>query len=200
MANSLLDESETPMKLIERPRFNMNSMEPAATTARLPGWLRVALIGRNPKRTLIRGAVLAVVCYVFFKFYFFTQVILPVRVEGNSMYPTYLNHARNYANKLAYRHSDPKRGDIIVIRMSGEHVMLLKRIVGLPGETIAFANGRLIINGVPIEEPYLKNHSPAPDLDPVTLGPDEYYVIGDNRMNSDRGRINSDRIVGRIIL
>lgn len=175
-------------------------MEPAVATARFPGWLRVVLIGRNPKRTLIRAGVLAVVCFVFFKFYFFTQVILPVEVEGNSMFPTYRDHARNFANKLAYRHADPKRGDVIVIRMSGVHVMYLKRIVGLPGETVAFAHGVLLINGEAIDEPYLKHHAPAPDLPPVTLQPNEYYVIGDNRMNSERGRIDRSRIEGRIIL
>ena len=178
----------------------MNTLEPAATTARFPGWLRVVLIGRNPKRTLIRGAVLAVVCFVFFKFYFFEAIIRPVRIVGNSMFPTYHDHGWNYLNKLAYRHADPLRGDVVGLRMSGEHMMLLKRIVGLPGETVAFENGRLVINGKEIAEPYLKFHSPAPDLDPVRLKPHEYYVIGDNRMNSDRGWIDRDRIVGRVIL
>jgi signal peptidase I len=179
----------------------MNTMEPAAaTSARYGGWLRVALIGRNPKRTLVRAAVLALVCYAFFKFFFFQKIILPVRIEGNSMFPTYRDMGRNYVNKLAYRHTDPQRGDVVGIRMSGEHVMFLKRIVGLPGETIAFVNGRLLVNGTPMDELYMKHHSPAPDLEPVTLGPNEYYVIGDNRMNSDRGRIDRSRIVGRIIL
>ena len=178
-------------------------MEPAATAARFPGWIRVVqivVIGRNPKRTLIRAAVLGVVCFVFFKFFFFEYIARQVRVEGNSMFPTYHDGTRNFINKLAYRHSDPKRGDVVGIRMAGEHEMLLKRIVGLPGETVAFANGKLLINGKEIEEPYLKHHSPAPDLDPVTLKPDEYYVIGDNRMLSDRGRTDRSRIVGRIVL
>lgn len=178
-------------------------MEPAATAARFPGWLRVlkiVAIGRNPKRTLIRAAVLGVVCFVFFKFFFFEQIVRQVRVEGNSMFPTYHDGSRNYINKLAYRHEEPKRGDVVAIKMAGEHEMLLKRIVGLPGETVAFANGKLLINGEAIEEPYLKHHSPAPDLEPETLKPHEYYVIGDNRMLSDRGRVDRDKIVGRIML
>lgn len=178
-------------------------MEPAATAARFPGWLRVfkvVAIGRNPKRTLIRAIVLGVVCFVFFKFYVFEQLIRPVRVDGNSMFPTYHNGARNYINKLAYRHADPKRGDVVAIRMAGEHEMYLKRIVGLPGETVAFAHGKLLINGKEIDEPYLKHHSPAPDLEPVTLKPHQYYVIGDNRMMSERGRVDREKIVGRTIL
>ena len=148
----------------------------------------------------MRASVLAVFCYIFFKFFFFKMVILPVRIEGNSMSPTYHDHGWNYVNKLAYRHSEPQRGDVVSIRMSGEHVMFLKRIVGLPGETVAFEHGILFINGEPMPEPYLKNRSPAPRLAPVTLGPNEYYVIGDNRMNSDQGRIKRERIVGRVIL
>jgi signal peptidase I len=175
-------------------------MEPGATTSRFPRWLRIMLIGRNPKRTLVRAAVLAVVCYVLFKFVVFKFIVLPVRVEGFSMFPTYRDKSRNFINRLAYRHSEPQRGDIIGIRMAGPSVMLMKRIVGLPGETVAFEHGRLLINGEEIAEPYLKNPAPAPRQEAETLGPDEYYVIGDNRMNSDRGRISRDRIVGKIVL
>jgi signal peptidase I len=162
--------------------------------------VRIVLIGRDPKRTLMRAAVLAVFCYVFFKFFFFKMVILPVRIEGNSMFPTYHDHGRNYVNKLAYLHSEPQRGDVVSIRMAGEHVMFLKRIVGLPGETVAFEYGNLIINGKPMLEPYLKFQSHTPRLAPVALGLNEYYVIGDNRMNSERGVISRERIVGRVIL
>jgi signal peptidase I len=196
----VLDESQTTAKLIAICGIEMNNMEPGATATRSPGWLRVVVIGRNPKRTLARAAVLAVFCYIFFKFFVFKLLVLPVRIEGNSMFPTYHDRAVNFVNRLAYRHTDPKRGDVVGIRMAGPSVMLMKRIVGMPGETVAFEHGQLLVNGVPIEEPYMKHHSPAPALDPITLGHDEYYVIGDNRMNSDRGRINRDRIMGRIIL
>ena len=175
-------------------------MEPGASAARFPGWLRVMLIGRKPKRTLIRAIVLAAFCFVFFKFFFFRQIILPVRIEGYSMFPTYRDRGVNFVNRLAYRRSQPQRGDIVGIRMAGPSVMLMKRIVGLPGETIAFENDRLIINGEEMPEPYLKRHSPAPFLPPVKLGSDQYYVIGDNRMNSDAGRIDRDRIMGKILL
>lgn len=178
----------------------MNTMETGATAARLPGWLRIALIGRHPKRTLIRATVLAVFCFVFFKLFVFKVLVLPVRIEGNSMFPTYHDRGINFVNRLAYRHIAPQRGDVVGIRMAGPSIMLMKRIVGMPGETIAFEHGRLVINREQIPEPYLKHHSPAPYLEPVTLGPNEYYVIGDNRMNSDRGRIDRDRIMGKIVL
>jgi signal peptidase I len=180
----------------------MNTMEPAAPApaARFPGWLRVAVIGRNPKRTAIRALVLAVFCFVFFKFFVFKFIVLPVRIEGYSMFPTYHDWGINFVYRLSYRHSLPQRGDVVGIRMAGPSVMLMKRIVGMPGETVAFEHGRLIINGEEMPEPYLKHHSPAPYMRPVKLGPDEYYVIGDNRMNSDQGRIDRDRIMGKVVL
>jgi len=166
----------------------------------MPAWLRIAVIGRKPKRTLVRALVLALFCFVFFKFFVFKYIVLPVRIEGYSMFPTYHDWGINFVNRLAYRHSDPQRGDVVGIRMAGPSIMLMKRIVGLPGETVAFENGKLMINGKQIPEPYLKHHSPAPFMDPVKLGANEYYVIGDNRMNSDQGRIDRDRIMGKIIL
>jgi signal peptidase I len=182
----------------------MNAMEPGvepgATATRTPGWLRIALIGRNPRRTAIRAAVLAVSCFLFFKFLVFQYIVLPVRIEGFSMYPTYHDWGINFINRLAYRHTLPQRGDVVGIRMAGPKVMLMKRIVGLPGETIAFQHGLLFINGQEMPEPYMKHYSPAPYLSPVTLGPNEYYVIGDNRPNSDAGRIERDRIVGKVVL
>jgi signal peptidase I len=178
----------------------MNATDPAVSATRIPGWLRIALIGRSPKRTLVRAAILGVCCYVLFKFFIFRLIVLPVRIEGSSMFPTYHDRGINFVNRLAYRHVAPQRGDVVGIRMAGPSVMLMKRIVGMPGETIAFFHNHLFINGEPMNEPYLKTPSPAPRLAPETLGPDEYYVIGDNRMNSDRGRISRDRIVGKIVL
>jgi len=72
---------------------------------------------------------------------------------------------------------------VVGIRMAGPSVMLMKRIVGLPGETVAFEHGRLIINGEEMPEPYMKNHSPALYTPPVKLGPDEYYVIESTNKN-----------------
>src|ERR1700761_4662405 len=126
----------------------MNTMEAEAPAARFPGWLRVAVIGRNPKRTAIRALVLALFCFVFFKFFIFKFIVLPVRIEGYSMFPTYHDWGINFVNRLAYRHVQPQRGDIVGIRMAGPSVMLMKRIVGMPGETFAFEHGLRIVNVV----------------------------------------------------
>jgi len=179
----------------------MNTMDPSPSpAARSPGWLQIAVIGRNPKRTAIRALIIAVSCFVFFKFFVFRFIVLPVRIEGYSMFPTYHDRGVNFVYRLAYRHTDPQRGDVVGIRMAGPSVMLMKRIVGMPGETVAFDHNRLIINGEEMPEPYMKNHSPVPYMAPVKLGANEYYVIGDNRMNSEQGRIDRDRIVGKVVL
>ena len=168
-----------------------------AETAQSPSWLQRVLIGRNPKRTLVRIVVLVAVSLGLFKF-----VLQPIRVQGSSMLPTYREGGIHFVNRLAYLFHEPRRGDVVAIRMlAGEHVMYMKRIVGLPGETVAFRQGRLYINGQPLAEPYVQlrgywEHEPEP------VGPDQYYVVGDNREMSwddhTKGRPTRDLIVGKI--
>jgi len=174
-------------------------MEANAGAAPAPTWLQRVLIGRKPKRTLVRIAVLVVLSLAVFKF-----VFLPIRVEGGSMLPTYKESGVNFVNRLAYLFHEPRRGDVVAVRLlAGAHVMYMKRIVGLPGETVAFHQGRLYINGKPVEEPYVKfpcnwEHEPQP------VGPDQYYVVGDNRdmpwADHEKGRPTRDRIVGKVLL
>ena len=162
------------------------------------GLVRRVLIGRRPTRTLVRILIwiLIIVCIR-------TYVLLPIRVEGVSMMPTYKEDGINFVNCLAYALKPPQRGDIVAIRYAGRSVMLCKRIVGLPGEIIAFHHGRIEINGEVLDEPYVKkpcNWEHAPER----LGPNEYYVVGDNRsMDFDQhmqGIAVRDKIVGRILL
>jgi signal peptidase I len=169
----------------------------AQSPAALPWWC-VILIGRRPKRTLVRIGVLVGVCFVLFKF-----VLAPVVIRGPSMLPTYRNGQVHVINRLAYRLHEPRRGDVVAIKYSGEHAMLLKRIVGLPGETVAFRRGRLSIDGQTVEEPYVR-YSCNWDMLPVPVGPDEFYVVGDNRSMPweyhKQGRSERRRILGRLLL
>ena len=165
---------------------------------RLPRWVRIVVMGRNPKVTLVRVAILIVTCFVVFKF-----VLLPIRVEGISMLPTYRDRSVNFVNRLAYLRHEPQRGDVVSIRLAGPHVMYMKRIIGLPGETVAFKNGRVLINGEVLDEPYEK--SPCDwNRAPVTLDSDEYFVVGDNRTmpweQHKLGIVHRDHIVGKAIL
>ena len=166
--------------------------------------MRVVLIGRNWKLTLIRLVVLVVTCFIVFRF-----MLLPVRVEGISMLPNYRNGSVNFVNRLAYWRHGPQRGDVVGIRLSDPSikwpsVMYLKRVIGLPGESVAFVNGVVYINGQVLNEPYEKHSDCEWDLPPVKLGPTEYYVVGDNRtMPAEfhvKGRVERDHIVGKAVL
>jgi len=168
---------------------------PAAAPA---SGFRRFVFGRNLRFTLLRAAALAGVCFVVFKF-----ILLPVRITGASMEPNYRDGRINLINTLAYRNHPPRRGDVVGIRFSGPSLMLLKRVVGLPGERIGFREGRVTVNGLPLDEPWLR-HVSNWNLDPVELGPDEYFVVGDNRSMPMHlhtfGRAERVRILGKAVL
>ena len=132
----------------------------------------------------------------------FTWVLIPIRTEGSSMLPTYQPDRLHFVYRLAYGAGGPARGDVVAIQMAGPHVLYVKRIVGLPGERVAIAGGQVLINGAALPEPYVVHRRPW-DVEEVTLGPREYFVIGDNRGMSvgqhDFGRAQVDRILGRIV-
>nr|UXE45811.1 hypothetical protein Hi04_10k_c5218_00024 [uncultured bacterium] len=162
-------------------------------------WVSTILIGRNPGFTLIRIVVLVITCFVVSKY-----MLRPIRIEGISMYPTYKDRHVNFINRLAYWSHEPRRGDVVGIRPGpGESIMYLKRIVGLPGEEIGFHRGHVVVNGQLLEEPYLVERSDW-EIPAVKVGPDEYFVVGDNRtMNKNDhvfGRTHRERIIGRILL
>jgi signal peptidase I len=163
-----------------------------------PSWLRMVLIGRHPKRTLVRVIILVGVCVLVRAF-----VLLPIRVEGASMWPTYKDHGINFVNRLAYAHHGPQRGDVVAVRTTGVHIMYMKRVIGLPGETVAFHDGRAVIDGKVLSEPYV--NGPCDWEWPAeTLKPDEYFCVGDNRSMSVSGhfffKAPRSRIVGKVLL
>jgi signal peptidase I len=161
-------------------------------------WWRVVLVGRNPRRTFVRIVVLVAVVFLGRRY-----VLLPVRVAGISMMPTHRDGQIKLINRLAYKLGKPQRGDIVAIRFAGEHLMLMKRVIGLPGETVAFQGGVLMINGKPWQEAYVKLSCDW-EIAPVMVGPGEYYVAGDNRSMPPRdhtkGKAPLHRIVGRTFL
>lgn len=167
-------------------------------------WWQVLAIGRNPRTTLVRLAITLVL--VFFGFRWSVQ---PILVQGISMQPTYRDGQRRFLNQLAYRFAPPRRGDVIGIREAGKQVLLLKRVIGLPGERLRIVQGTVFIDGEALEEPYLLSptngvRNPAPwNVPELRLGQDEHYVIGDNRSmrQADHyfGIVDSSRIVGRLI-
>lgn len=132
------------------------------------------------------------------------------RIPSPSMHPTLLEGDRVLVNRLSYKLHDVHRGDVVVFRRPpwapatpGEPEDLIKRVIGLPGETIVARDGKVFINDRPLDEPYLPKGTHTRDLDtPVKIPKDEVFVMGDNRDNSADSRfglrtVPEDLIVGR---
>lgn len=131
------------------------------------------------------------------------------RVDGRSMMNTLHDGDNLIVEKLSYRFSDPKRFDIIVFPPTGKKEYYIKRIIGLPGETVQIdENGNIYINGELLEENYGAEtiQNPGRAAKPIMLGDDEYFVMGDNRNNSkdsrseEVGNVKRSQIIGRVWL
>lgn len=115
-----------------------------------------------------------------------------VTMQESSMEPTLSVGDRFFINRLIYRISSPERGDIIVFRTnaSDDAALHIRRVIGLPGETIQISDGRILINGETYKEgrdfPSISN--PGMASSPITLEAGEYFVLGDNRNNSEDSR------------
>ena len=184
-------------------RFN-TSVQSANEQPTKPHWLRVIFLGRRPKFTLVRIVVLAVTCFITFKF-----ILLPVRINGISMEPTLHDRQVHCVNRLAYLRHEPQRGDVVSIRFSkpegiaSPSQMLLKRIIGLPGETVMFHEGHVFIDGQLLDEPYVKLPCNW-EHESIVCSATQYYVVGDNRSMPfglhTQGRAERDHIVGKLFL
>ena len=151
--------------------------------------------------------VLLVLCLSYL---FITFVGQRTEVQGSSMEATLSNGDQLIVDKISYRFRDPKRYDIIVFPFRYEdNTFYIKRIIGLPGETIQIeGEGNIWINGEILEESYGREiiRDPGLAVEPITLGEDEYFVMGDNRNNSSDsrveavGNIHRDEIIGRAFI
>lgn len=153
------------------------------------------------KIALIAGVTIALVRYYLFK---------PFYVKGASMEPNFYDHEYLIIDELSYRFRTPARGEVIVFKYPGNpKEYFLKRIIALPGERVKVANGKITIynqahpEGVDVEEKYLPKDllTTGAQEQPLTLASDQYFVLGDNRLNSFDSRrfgpIDTSAIVGR---
>jgi signal peptidase I len=136
-------------------------------------------------------------------------VISPFVVDGESMHPTFENLDYLIIDEISYRFESPQRGDVIVFRYPLDpSVFYIKRIIGLPGETVAIENGVVSItepdgDSFTLNEPYISAED-ATYNETVTLAPGDYFMMGDNRPNSSDSRVwgplPAKDIVGRVFL
>lgn len=155
-----------------------------------------------------------------------TFLVQPFWIPSESMLDTIHVNDRVMVNKLAFQLGEPERGDVVVFRDPSEPEIdegipeavirsvleavgirtrgsedLIKRVVGLPGETITISNDTVHVDGVALEEPYLSEDVTMPEAGPFTVGDDEVFVMGDNRefsFDSRRfGNIELENLIGR---
>jgi signal peptidase I len=138
---------------------------------------------RRYLREVLETIILAVALFLIIN-----AVTARIRVDGNSMEPSF--HHGNYVivNKLAYRWGEISRGDVIVFPSPENHDEdLIKRVIGLPGDRVWVKNGIVYVNEVPLDEPYIQAPM-ASDLREVVVPEGRVYVMGDNRNNSSDSR------------
>ncbi|MCL4393517.1 MAG: signal peptidase I [Chloroflexi bacterium] len=162
---------------------------PTATRTRWQEW-------GGAIRELVETLVLTLVIFLLIRF-----AAPNFRIEGSSMEPNFHDGEHLFVNRLAYMFGVPERGDVIVfIPPSSLTRDYIKRVIGLPGDRVEIVDGTVYINGNALDEPYPLNRGSS-SYGPITVGPNEYFVLGDNRDNSSDSRswglLARDKIIGK---
>jgi signal peptidase I len=169
--------------------------EPAGPTPAAPAaGRRVVRMVREILETVLPALLIALLINVF--------VGQATRVEGQSMEPNLHTDQRLVVEKVSYRFHGPQRFDVVVLRLPGQgDELLIKRVIGLPGETVEFRDGSVYINGNKLDEPFLEDNTRPGRQSQVVVPPLHVYVMGDNRDHSNDSRsfgpVPIENIVGR---
>ncbi len=164
------------------------------------------------KKELIEIGKTFVVCFILVNL-LTSFVVCPVKVDGQSMYPTLHDESLGVVNLFLVKFGDIYRQDIVVVKYRPENESWVKRVIGLPGDRISCKGDKIYINGEVLEEPYLdteyatneknKRGYFTNDFDEVVLGEDEYFLMGDNRCMSRDSRMvgvfKKEDIIGKDI-
>lgn len=160
---------------------------------------------KSPFQELL-GMLLYIGVVLVITFLIITFVGQRTHVSGDSMKNTLYHGDQLIVDKITYRFKDPVRYDIIVFPYQYEEdTFYIKRIIGMPGETVQIVDGEILVNGEILRESYGREviRDPGAAAEPITLGKDEYFVLGDNRNASSDSRepsvgvIHQKDIVGR---
>ena len=152
--------------------------------------------------TIVVALSVFVVIYLF--------IVQPHEVKGSSMEPTFQNNEYIITDKISYRFGKPNRGDVVIFKAPvNPDVDYIKRIIGLPGETVMVQSGRIYIDGKMLNEPYLEDLTPIfpggfiKEGVVVSIPENHYFVMGDNRPHSSDSRefgpIEKKLIIGRAV-
>ncbi len=129
----------------------------------------------------------------------------PIRVDGDSMIPTLVHNEDMLVEKLSYWFEEPQRGDIAIVYYPGYTESCVKRVIGLPGDTVEVREGVFYINGKALDERAYWNDTIIGDMAPVSVGARQVFVVGDNRNGSKDSRnpsvgcIPYAKVVGRVV-
>lgn len=164
--------------------------------------------GRSSTRNVLEW-ILVVVGAILVAFLVKTFLVQAFQIPSASMHPTLLEGDRVLVNKLSYRLHDINRGDVVVFRRPVNMAAgpndpddLIKRVIGLPGDTLQTRDGTVYVNGRALDEPYLAKGTRTLDIDePVRVPAGRIWVMGDNRGDSQDSRVfgpvDQDTVVGR---
>ena len=131
------------------------------------------------------------------------RFVQPTKVSGNSMFPELHSKDRLLIDKTAYDHKDPERGDVVVFSEPRTDKMLIKRIIGVPGDHIVIRNGEVKINGVTGNDDYTADGATDGNVD-LVVPEGRYFMLGDNRLHSKDSRapvvgcVPRDAIMGKV--
>src|SRR6266704_1603495 len=173
---------ENPDSLLSSPPVLVNASAGAASgAASSANTLRKEI--RVWTRDLLIAIGLALVIIVF--------LYQPVKVEGTSMAPLLSDQERIFINKFVYRFEPIQRGDVVVFWYPLDRTKsFIKRVVGLPGETVEIRQGAVYVNGKVVPEPYVPpQYEDLSDFGPVRVPRDSYFVMGDHRVSSNDSRV-----------
>jgi signal peptidase I len=149
-------------------------------------------------RELAETIVLSLIIFLLMR-----QVVQNYRIESHSMEPNFSEGQFILVNKLAYVLGEPKQGDVLVFHNpNNTEEDYIKRIIGLPGDTLSISESRVYINGEPLDETYIAyDIRPTEQFGPIVIEPNHLFVMGDNRPNSSDsrrfGQLSQDLIVGK---
>src|SRR5271155_537213 len=166
---------ESPSAPESRPSLETRSSQESHPSFphELRGWVRDLLIAI--------GLALVIIVFLY----------QPVKVEGTSMAPLLSDQERIFINKFVYRFEPIQRRDVVVFWYPLDHSKsFIKRVIGLPGESVEIRQGTVYVNGRAIDEPYVPTqYEDLSDYGPVRVPKDNYFVMGDHRISSNDSRV-----------